>query len=190
MIRTFVRWSLLSLLCFSGLSLARDRTVLILPLQFLTGSADQAYLSRTIPDSLATSLRNIGGFQVLPVPSRTGEANAGYESAVALAVKSGADIVITGSIAILGSTADIGLEAIDVATGRIRVTEGARGPAGIELFDLVDGLCSSMSKKMAAELPPLQAYEVTRVVLRFTLRASHLVCHRFATPLRGRSITT
>ena len=164
MIRTFGRWSLLFFFLFTGMSAARDRTVLILPLQFLAGSADQAYLARSIPDSLATSLRNIGGFKVLPVPAAG--TDYGYQQALALAVRTNADIVITGSIAIIGSTVDIGVEAIDAATGRIRVTEGARGPAGIELFDLVDSLCSSMSKKMAAELPPLQEYVVTKEVTK------------------------
>lgn len=142
---------------------AQNRSVAILPLKNLTQDAKLDYLSKSIPGSLAVSLQKTGKFRIIDqdLVQKTILSNSGFDYQQSLLTGQGtsADITINGSFSYINETIDISLEAIDNRTGRIKVTEGARGEAGMELFDLIDGLCNQMSARMSAALPPLTDYE-------------------------------
>jgi len=150
----------------------RLRTVVIAPLYNVSANKDMAYLSKTIPDSLATSLHASGRFTILPretvekiIPPTATEID--YQKALKAGQDLKADIVITGAFVIIDDIIDISLEAIDVHSGRTKVAESSRGSTGVGLFDVVDSLCAKMAQKMTSELAPQAAYEIQKEEVRF-----------------------
>ena len=147
---------------------ARIRTVALFPLMNLAGSGQLSHLATSIPNSLSVSLVNTGVFTVLPKDrvSAAASGRSDLEAALAAGRQLSADIVIIGSYHTFMNAIDINLEAVDVKTARVVVTEGSRGKTGIELFDIIEALSARMVKRMTTELPPLDEYRVEKNVVR------------------------
>jgi TolB-like protein len=151
---------LLGIALCSGASGADGTSVSLLPLANLSQKPDLQYLSASLPDSLATTLKNTGKFRVRPQKDvkaqRLPDGSVPFNEALAACRSSGDELMITGNYALIGDTIRVSLEAVDVKTGRIKIAEAVTGEAGIGIFDLVDSLCDKMADRMLKELPRIQ----------------------------------
>ncbi len=143
----------------------------VLVLDFVNQNKMEAadYLSASIAEAMIDPLDKTGNFQTL---NRDG----GQETAKKLKIEKekffseanateigkngGAEVVVIGNFVAIGNKIQIQAKAVDVLTGRVKVSKSVNGKLDATIFDTIAQLCESMAAKMKSELPPISKREV------------------------------
>lgn len=145
------------------------RRVLIIDFVNQKKIEDSEYLSPSIAEAFVDPLHATNSFEVLSrslsgklvlekkiVPEKL----FSDESAVILGKAADADVVLIGNYIIIGEAIQIQAKAIDVHTGRVKVSKMSSGKLDSTIFALIQNLASKMSADMKRQLPPLSQREI------------------------------
>ncbi|RME88088.1 MAG: hypothetical protein D6767_10780 [Candidatus Hydrogenedentota bacterium] len=148
-----------------------NRHVLVLDFVNEKKAKKADYLSVSIPEAFLTPLEESGSFEVIPREEGTkviqkNKIPRNQLSRIQVAQKIGnlvkADVVVMGSYIAIQSKIRILAKAIDVRTGRVKVTRQVQGKIDSSIFDKINELANKMVEKMKKELPPLPPREIIR----------------------------
>lgn len=170
--------TLLSLICgfmlFAQAPLVK-RKVLIL--DFVNKNKEDnvsGYLVETIPDALIDPLNETKSFEILPrdtsrelmkVAGLNTADLANENTAIDLAKKTGAQVVVMGSFLVSKSEMIFQARAIETDSGRLAVSKSQRGKINNNMFDLIGKLAKELARDMKTELPPIPQERVVEQVI-------------------------
>lgn len=146
-----------------------NRKVLVLDFVNQNKMESADYLSGSIAEAMIDPLDKTGNFQTL---NRDGGSQAAatlkiekekfYNEANATEIgkAGGAEVVVIGNFVAIGNKIQIQAKAVDVLSGRVKVSKSVNGKLDATIFDTITQLCDSMAQKMKSELPPISKREV------------------------------
>ncbi len=184
-----LRGAALLLLLFTFTSLSAQTLIKrkVLILDFVNKNKDDqinGYLVETIPDAIIDPLNDTKSFELLPrdksrelmkIAGLTMDDLANETTAIDLAKKSGAQVVVIGNFLVSKSEMIFQARAIEVDSGRLAVSKSQRGRISGNMFDLIGKLAKDLAKDMKDELPPIpQERIVEQVIVGKTITISVL----------------
>jgi TolB-like protein len=142
------------------------------------------YLVETIPDAIIDPLNDTKTFELMPrdksreimkISGLTTDDLANETTALDIARKSGAQVVVLGSFLVSKNEMVFQARALEVASGRLAVSKSQRGKISGNMFDLIGQLAKDLAKDMKNELPPVpQERIVEQIVVGKTITISVL----------------
>lgn len=141
---------------------------------FTNTSGDESYdyLSKTIPETLITSLAEAGRLQIVErgrLESALKEMKLQLSdvvdeaTAVQLGKAVGANAIILGSFVAIGSKLRISSRLIDVQTATVITGKNATGRVGEDIFRVMDEMADAMQEELMARVGQEKPIETVRV---------------------------
>ncbi|MBX3723344.1 MAG: hypothetical protein KF713_15980 [Turneriella sp.] len=138
----------------------------ILVVDFVNQKHDAAtnFLIQSIPNAFMKPLEKTHAFEILdPQKGRTvvealeiaADELYDIETAVRLGKAANAEIVIIGNFIVMQNRIQIQAQAIDVASGRVRVSDSEVATADSRIFESINALTERMSEKIRADVVPV-----------------------------------
>jgi len=168
-----------------GAGILIKRKVLIL--DFVNKNKDDqinGYLVETIPDAIIDPLSETKSFEIMPrdkarellkIAGLTAADLTNEATALDIAKKSGAQVVVMGNFLVSKNEMIFQARAIEVDSGRLAVSKSQRGRISGNMFDLIGKLAKDLSADMKNELPPIpQERIVEQVIVGKTITISVL----------------
>jgi DNA-binding winged helix-turn-helix (wHTH) protein/TolB-like protein len=117
-------------------------TIAVLPFTVAGGSAADAGLGLGLADSVITRLADLDALRVRPMSAVMPFLNGGDAVAIGKSLQVGH--IVEGVVQVAGSTAQVTMRIVDVATGAIRLNERAEYPCD-DLFALQDAVSAAIA---------------------------------------------
>jgi|GEM_PF-6824512 len=146
-----------------------NRKVLVLDFVNQNKTENAEYLSGSIAEAMIDPLDKTGNFQTL-------NRDNGQQTAATLKIEKekffneanateigkagGAEVVVIGNFIAIGDKIQIQAKAVDVLTGRVKVSKSVNGKLDASIFDTITQLSGGMAQKMKSALPPISKREV------------------------------